>query len=390
MTPQGTDVEDNSVGSWLRKKTRQKKLRDKWNSLYFLPFDVINERKTLAGQAKKGPRSGNQLYKELNCKDCGQVFHSRYNHSNHSDQSTHSYHNVHITNSAKVLSEKSSTRRASRVHDTCEEITIDDDDDEVTCIDPESPVSVSAELESLSRSSLFQPEVSLSLSLTSAMRREDRKREKVNLSKEICNIKEKLVALFSAGERRSGEERRGSAVSSVKKAVSSLTKVLAGKGTKRRNEGRKPGQSPLTLSERYVQSPARKKPFRPISLLHRFNEAVTGTVSEESPTESVHEVDEDVLLDKTTTGHIDIVTLDEEVTEDILTDNSIDNDVEQEDLILVEDSDEESDDMNSSQNCPLSPQSEEVSFLEKLKLTADNKMSTPASTENVIDYIDVF
>ena len=389
MTPQGTDVEDNSAGSWLRKKTRQKKLRDKWNSLYFLPFDVINERKTLTGQAKKGPRSGNQLYKELNCKDCGQVFHSRNNHSNHSNQSTRSYHNDHIT-SAKILSEKSSTRRASRVRDICEEITIDDEDDEVTCIDPESPVSVSAELESLSRSSLFQPEVSLSLSLTTAIRKEDREREKVNLSKEICTIKEKLVSLFSVGERRSGEERRGSAVSSVKKAVSSLTKVLTGKGTKRRNEGRKPGQSPQALIERYVQSPARKKPFRPISLLHRFNEAVTGTVSEESPTESVHEVHEvheDVLLDKTTAGHIDIVTLDEEVAEDIVTDNSIDS--EQEDLILVEDSDEEIDDMNTSQNCPPSPQSE-LSFLEKLKLTADNKMSTPASTENVIDFIDVF
>ena len=384
MTPEGTDEEDNSVGSWLRKKSRRKKVRDKWNSLYFVPFEVINQRKTLEGLAKKGPRGGVQLYKELHCRECGQVFHSRHN------------QHTHTRRPEKVAREGDKRERASAVYDICEEITIEDEeeDSEVTCIDPESPLPVSSELESLCRTSLIQPEVSLSLSLKTAIRREDKERENLNLSQEICNIKEKLVALFS-NRQRQGQDR------GVKKAVSGWSKILKGKGTKRQNDPSKPTQSPCTETEKAVQSPARKKPFRPVSLLHKFNEAVTGVVSEESPTKirqrkvrnkKVHH--QNVLPGKNAgAGHIDIVTLDEEVTEDIVTfgpDNTNDNDIENGDLILVEDSDEERGSMNISEDYPPSPRSEGFSFLKKVKLSVSKKMSTPRGNEDLIDFIDVF
>ena len=456
MIPKEHNEEDSSVGSWFRKKSRRKKIQNKWSSLYFVPLNVINYRRTLAGQTKKGPRAGNQLFRDLTCRDCGQVFHSRQIQSSH-------YETFHIRAARSQTSGTETKRKYKGSAVGYEEITIDDDDDsdgEVTCIEPEAEVSLSDDLKDddevtciepelevsqsddleddsevtciesdpevsqsddlkdLSRSAVFQPKVSLRLSLTKAMRKAAKDEEEPGVSRETSTISDKLVALFS-------HRSRSSHLSSLKKKLEGWTSALAARGTKRQSDrqsnsrqsdsrrsdsrqsdskqsdsGQSNSRQRQTFSagsEKSLQSPLRKKPFRPVSLLNKFNAA-----DDSAPGGSVVSVvsgDKDKNRSDVGVNDVDIVTLDEEVTEDIVTldennptlNDSVEAaDKEEEDLILVSDSDSGGE-MDISRDSELSPHSKELTLMKKFKTFSKKKHSSSLSRkQNIVDFIDVF
>ena len=436
MIPKEHNEEDSSVGSWFRKKSRRKKIQNKWSSLYFVPLNVINYRRTLAGQTKKGPRAGNQLFRDLTCRDCGQVFHSRQIQSSH-------YETFHIRAARSQTSGTETKRKYKGSAVGYEEITIDDDDDdsdgevtciepqaevsqsddlkdgsEVTCIESDPEVSQSDDLKDLSRSAVFQPKVSLRLSLTKAIRKAARDEEEPAVSRETSSISDKLVALFS-------HRSRSSHLSSLKKKLEGWTSALAARGTKRQSDRQsnsrqsdsrrsdsrqsdskqsdsrqsdsRQRQTFSAGSEKSLQSPLRKKPFRPVSLLNKFNAA-----DDSAPGGSVVSVvsgDKDKNRSDVGVNDVDIVTLDEEVTEDIVTldennptlNDSVEAaDKEEEDLILVSDSDSGGE-MDISRDSELSPHSKELTLMKKFKTFSKKKHSSSLSRkQNIVDFIDVF
>ena len=92
MEPEEVDIdqEDSELESSVtvhRKKSRIKKIREKWNALFFIPIDVINKKSNRS-------RDGLQAYKELVCKACSYVFHNRANIKVHTEK----YHRNAFTN----------------------------------------------------------------------------------------------------------------------------------------------------------------------------------------------------------------------------------------------------------------------------------------------------
>ena len=410
MFPNDAHDDDICSTSGLRKKSRGKKIRDKWSFLYFVPLDVINYRSKFSGQTKTGPRLGVQLYRDLTCRVCLQVFHSRQILSAHSKD-------FHGRPSQSV---NTNTRGGLSTNTVCE-ITIDDDEDEeeeITCLEPPdtSAASPLSSQQSLFSSALFQPEVSLSLSVTKAIRNADKESTEVrrgknrSISTGISNIKNKFASLLVSGGKvkkqlqgtRENKEENRLNISSIKKTVIDWSAVLAGKGTKRASEGRKGDESPLILTDKAVQSPARKKAFRPKSLLNKFNEATGNSDGTVSSVEAVPRQNVSSLMQETDIVTQEIVTLDEEEDEaDPLDKSTLDNSVnivehekegegEEEDLILVEDAAEEEQGMMEVSEC--STQTRDGSFITKLKMFTKKKFtSTPKTVNsNVIDFIDVF
>merc|ERR1712150_145443 len=101
-------------------------------------------------------------------------------------------------------------------------------------------------------------------------------------------------------EKKKNKEDTPLKISGIKKKVIDWSEVFAGKGTKRANDVRKGGDSPLVLTDKAVQSPARKKAFKPKSLLTKFNEA-KGSVDTSNSAEVVPRRNVSSLMEDTDT-----------------------------------------------------------------------------------------
>ena len=66
--------QDDDFPAMKRKKPRQKKDVDKWNLLWFIPGNVLNNREVGAG-GKQGKREGFNTYNRLACRGCRHAFH---------------------------------------------------------------------------------------------------------------------------------------------------------------------------------------------------------------------------------------------------------------------------------------------------------------------------
>ena len=189
------DAETEASLAVIKKKSRKKKVHDKWNALYFVPLDVINSRSR--GSVRNGPRGGLQIYKDLLCKLCARLSHGRQNLRLHNEthhkllEPSNKSHNASLYNSKH----RTKASKKKRVHRVLEVVDLDDEedddedegagsDDDVEILEQDSLMSRSvvggktdAELEMLARSSLFQPQIYLSSSLNKAIRRENKQQQ---------------------------------------------------------------------------------------------------------------------------------------------------------------------------------------------------------------------
>ena len=193
------DAETEASLAVIKKKSRKKKVHDKWNALYFVPLDVINSRSR--GSVRNGPRGGLQIYKDLLCKLCARLSHGRQNLRLHNEthhkllEPSYKSHNASLYNSKH----RTKASKKKRVHRVLEVVDLDDEedddedegagsDDDVEILEQDSLMSRSvvggktdAELEMLARSSLFQPQIFLSSSLNKAIRRETKQQQQQQL-----------------------------------------------------------------------------------------------------------------------------------------------------------------------------------------------------------------
>ena len=141
----------------IKKKTRAKKVRDKWTSMFFAPMEVINSRKKVGGRL--APRNGLSMYRELICKSCNHLSHSRLAARVHSDTCHHFTktnspqqpclkRNKSLQNASYPRTSDFATRLRTRLsHQKSQEIvTLDDEEEEET--DHEKSIEVDFPLES--------------------------------------------------------------------------------------------------------------------------------------------------------------------------------------------------------------------------------------------------
>ena len=117
-------VEDYSLPR--RKKSRGKKPRQKWNLLYTIPANILNQSEAPDG-VKKGKRLGFSVYDSLVCKLCKphRFFHTRFSLNTHSE-SHRRYSSVPPVTTTRVR-----TRKTRKIDIEC--IDLDDDSDEDPC-----------------------------------------------------------------------------------------------------------------------------------------------------------------------------------------------------------------------------------------------------------------
>ena len=335
----------------IKKKLRVKKVKDKWCSMYYVPLDVINYRKKVGGRL--APRNGLAMYRDLACKSCGHVSHSRHAAQIHED----TWHRKEISDITTVQRRRTSprsnfaTRISARInqrksHEILEVVSLDEDEEEdqdsdksfeghVEVLEEESALSNStigkkthSELDELAKSSLFQPEIGLSLALTKAIRKEKLKNNteleeknsptpelNTTFTKKCSTIRSTISSLLGAGgeDDRHKNRQTESPVEIEETPVRRsrrLESIFSNKGKKRPLSGLKKSvqkvidwsavirgkeaESPATVtsaspSRKKPQqtavssaSPARKRPFKPVSLLNRFNNSVSGNSENDS------------------------------------------------------------------------------------------------------------
>ena len=71
VTPPITD--DDDFHSNINRRNRKKKARNKFNSLWFIPNEVLNNREDQ--DQGKGNRQGLRTYRRLSCRECNITFH---------------------------------------------------------------------------------------------------------------------------------------------------------------------------------------------------------------------------------------------------------------------------------------------------------------------------
>ena len=71
VTPPITD--DDDFHSNINRRNRKKKARNKFNSLWFIPNEVLNNREDQ--DQGKGNRQGLRTYRRLSCRECNLTFH---------------------------------------------------------------------------------------------------------------------------------------------------------------------------------------------------------------------------------------------------------------------------------------------------------------------------
>ena len=356
--PEAAGDEVKASDPAVKKKTRVKKVKDKWCSMYYVPLDVINYRKKVGGRL--APRNGLAMYRDLSCKSCRHVSHSRqaarihdniWHQKQFSDILTvpprqglnkslnYNRRTSPITNFATRIS----ARINHRSHEVPEVVSLDDNEDEedldydksleghVEVLEEESALSNSSvgkkthcELDELAKSSLFQPEIGLSLALTKAIRREklkNRLEEKnspppelnTTFTKKCSSIRNTIASLLGgAGDDGNKNQEVESPIEIGKTTVRRsrrLESILSNKGTKRplsslkksvqkvidwsaviRGKDTSPASVTSASPSRKKKSsltstsasPARKRPFKPVSLLNRFNSSVSSNSENDS------------------------------------------------------------------------------------------------------------
>jgi len=346
-----------------RKKPRKKKCRDKWSALHFVPLDVINYK------SSRG-RIGLKIYKDLLCKICDAVGHTRNSLKLHNDI----YHRrdsgpsppapalVRRMNTAKNKYKKRKTTVLCTVDldddtdDTEEEeeseIVIDcgesmsknlqpeKNDEEIEILEDEvaaAPVTRAkastknkdfTDLLELAKSSLFQPEVSLWNGLSKAIKKANVKSPSPGLNrtytKKYCDMKDKLVSVMSSSVSKEKNKKVGKLnnadVAKIDKEDEILLLDLDSSNRRSKEDAKnkesneillletprsnknatKNNKRPLSSSLKKsvhklldwssiiqgknsneksnmveAASPARKKPFKPVSLLDKFNDSST-------------------------------------------------------------------------------------------------------------------
>jgi len=282
------DQEDSELESSVtvhRKKSRIKKIREKWNSLFFIPIEVINKK-------SNRNRDGLQIYKELLCKACSYVFHNRSNIKVHNEK-YHKTANSHVqasftSNRSATNSSRSQGNRSlypkpkNRFVDV---VDLDDDDDE----EDNSDIEVlddknerrdsnyfnkdSLELVQIAKTSKFQPQIFLLGDLTKIIK---------NQNKEIPTQVGDIITERVLRSKKSNNSL------SVANTPTSIQSENAANNKKRTltlsNDGKSPinwrnvifGQKKNDKSKRVLDSdssPLKKKPFKPVSLLEKFNKS---------------------------------------------------------------------------------------------------------------------
>ena len=130
----------------IKKKTRAKKSRDKWTSMFFAPMEVINSRKKVWGRL--APRTGLSMYRDLMCKTCNHLSRSRQAARIHTD-TWHSKNTISspqtclkrnkssLQNARSPPSSDFATRLRSRLNDkkSQEVVTLDEEEEEQEDLD---------------------------------------------------------------------------------------------------------------------------------------------------------------------------------------------------------------------------------------------------------------
>ena len=109
-----------------RKKSHQKKAMNKWNLLWFIPSNVLNNREFGAGM-KQGKREGFNTYNRLACKGCRFAFHKSAGFRLHHCTGLSSFSARGISKSSYTTSNFLSTRKSARASKP--NFTMEDDDD---------------------------------------------------------------------------------------------------------------------------------------------------------------------------------------------------------------------------------------------------------------------
>ena len=310
-----------------KKKSRKKKIRDKWSLLHFVPLDVINYK------SSRG-RIGLKIYKDLLCKVCDAVGHTRNSLKLHNEI----YHRRDSGSAPAPVKKVNPLRNKYKKRKTTVLCTVDLDDDEdddeeedeaaeeeivIDCgeslnktsekndeieileddVAVESPPvsqtkpsvknTDSTELELLANMSAFQPEVSLWNGLNKAIKKAQKSKSPSpalnrTFTKKYCEMKDRLVSVIRGSSSKSKEKekkkdedeillletppssKKESKNKNNKRPLSSLKKSV----TKSIDWSSIITQKP-NLNESIPSSPVRKKPFKPVSLLDKFNDSTS-------------------------------------------------------------------------------------------------------------------
>jgi len=282
------DQEDSELESSVtvhRKKSRIKKIREKWNSLFFIPIEVINKK-------SNRNRDGLQIYKELLCKACSYVFHNRSNIKVHNEK----YHKTANSHAQASLTSNRSNANSSRSqgtrssypkpkHRLVDVVDLDDDDDDndeeddsdIEVLDDKNERRGSnyfnkdpLELVQLAKTSMFQPQIFLLGDLTKIIKNQNKE-----IPAQVDNITERVL--------RSKKSNNSLSVANTPTSIQSENAPNNKKRTLSSN-GKSPinwrnvifGQKKIEKSKRVLDSdssPLKKKPFKPVSLLEKFNKS---------------------------------------------------------------------------------------------------------------------
>ena len=320
---------------------------------------MINYRKKVGGRL--APRNGLAMYRDLACKSCRHVSHSRHAARIHADtwhrkefsdittvQRRQSLNQSYNTNRRTSPRSNFATRISARLnqnksHEVLEVVSLEDEEEDldndksfeghVEVLEEESALSNStvgkkthSELDELAKSSLFQPEIGLSLALTKAIRKEKLKNNaeleeknsptpelNTTFTKKCSTIRSTISSLLGGGEDDRHKNRQTESPVEIEETPvrrsRRLESILSNKGKKRPLSGLKKSvqkvidwsavirgkeaESPASVSsaspsgkkpqETSVSaSPARKRPFKPVSLLNRFNSSVSSNSENDS------------------------------------------------------------------------------------------------------------
>ena len=341
--------QDANLEPALRKKQRRKKNQEKWNSLHFVPLDVINFRKKVNGRLNN--RKGLEIHRDLACKLCAKVFHTRNAIRLHSEK-----HHSRKPSAVPLLTTKSNSRvtasatrsqaayrRGTQPPETVElDDESDDDDAGVEVLEDETRVANSSEgtknastlspqpsspshervtvtedtgievledesrlanssvgskdtdeLTELAKSSLFQPEVGLSLDLTKAIKKHRPKGSPAaapralneTYTKHNSSFNSALASLLKPTETEDENCKTNSKVNSKNKKTKGSKRPLSSeKKTSGKQEEKEIDWSAVIRGNEVEEtkkmkksvcssSPVKKKTFKPVSLLDKFNDS---------------------------------------------------------------------------------------------------------------------
>ena len=341
------EEKDANLEPAFRKKQRRKKNQEKWNSLHFVPLDVINFRKKVNGRLNN--RKGLEIHRDLACKLCAKVFHTRNAIRLHSEK-----HHTRTPSAVPLLSSKSNSRmtanatrsqaayrRGTQPPETVElDDESDDDDAGVELLEDETRVANSSEgtknastlssqpsnpshesvtedtgievledesrlanssvgskdtdeLTELAKSSLFQPEVTLSLDLTKAIKKHKPKESPTpapralneTYTKHNSSFNSALASLLKPVGTEDEKCKTNSKGNSKNKKTKGSKRPLSSENKTSGNQEEKEIDWSAVIRGNEIEetkkikksvcssSPVKKKTFKPVSLLDKFNDS---------------------------------------------------------------------------------------------------------------------